>query len=378
MTHVCHGMMRLVLPEVATWARAAQTRLISTTLVARESYNPYKILGLTQAAKAKDVKAAYHRLAKQCHPNVAGGSDDAFCDLHKAYETVTAYLNDNNVFKCCNITYINSLIMGSRLGHYAEHVSSSGVSQKLLPAQLLKSLSLKPAFYKDPVIKVVHIDDQIGFGVKTLEKISKDSLIKPYVGTVEVVHHTECEAKKYGLTVCGTDTQLMIDAEFAGNETRFCNHSYTPNSAIKPILDEKTGFVQYWLVANKDIQPGEEIVWNYGSNYWRTHHMIPFDKNIRHLYQDKQLTMYSYPEKGQAGLYINDVYINSREILASDYIIVGQKVFVVLAVRQGDMAMPILYLKENQCVKFVSDISVLSQDEQTQVAACFHRMVEKF
>lgn len=43
-----------------------------------------------------------------------------------------------------------------------------------------------------------------------------------------------------------------------------------PKCIIKPILDEKTGYVQYWLVARKNIQAGDEIVWNYGSDYWRT------------------------------------------------------------------------------------------------------------
>lgn len=83
-------------------------------------------------------------------------------------------------------------------------------------------MSLKPFDYKEPNLEVFRINDQIGFGAKTLEKIFKGSLIKPYVGKVEIVNHIDCAEKKYGLTVCGTETQLMINAEFTGNETWFC------------------------------------------------------------------------------------------------------------------------------------------------------------
>lgn len=374
---ISHGMIHRVLPRIGTKsAIALQARLFSSTLVARESYNPYKILGITQAANSKDLKAAYYHLAKQYHPNVPGGTDEAFYDVYKAYEAVKNSIKDKNVFSRCNIAYTNSLVMGSRLDNYAELVSPSGISKKLLPAEMQKELRLKPAGYKEPVLEVFHIDDQVGFGVKTLEKISKNSLIKPYVGTVEVVHHSECDVRKYGLTVCGTHTQLMIDAEFAGNETRFCNHSYLPNAVIKPVLDEKTGFFQFWLVAHEDIQAGEEIVWNYGSAYWRSHNIVPVDKNIKHLYQDKQVTVFSYPKHGNAGIYINDAFVTTGDVLASNHITIGSKVFIIIVVKQGDMAMPVIYLKEDQLVKFVPDLSLFPQDVQAKLAECFHNAIK--
>jgi hypothetical protein len=47
----------------------------------------YKLLGLGPGASASELKRAYRRLAKARHPD-AGGSDRAFQELQKAYETV--------------------------------------------------------------------------------------------------------------------------------------------------------------------------------------------------------------------------------------------------------------------------------------------------
>lgn len=375
--HMSTAMTSRILPHVISKSSTSgQARFFSSSLVARELYDPYKILGLAKGANLKNVKSAYRNLAKQCHPNVAGGTNEAFYGLQTAYEVLKNNLKDENVFSCCKVAYTNLLVMGSRLDNYAEFVSPFGISKKLLPAQIQEKLQLKQLNHKEPSLDVFYINDQVGLGVKALEKIPKDSLIKPYVGTVEVVHHSECDARKYALTLCGTDTQLMIDAEFAGNETRFCNHSYDPNCLIKPILDEKTGFVQYWLVAGKDIQAGEEIVWNYGSDYWRTHNLIPVEKKIMHLYQDKHLTIYSCPKGGNANLYINDNVVNSGEFLAANHVVVGARTFIVIVVKKDDMAVPLIYLKENKSVKFVTSLSVFSQEEQAKVTECFYSAIK--
>ena len=45
----------------------------------------YVALGLAPSATAAHIKAAYRRLARDCHPD-KGGSDAAFARLQKAYE----------------------------------------------------------------------------------------------------------------------------------------------------------------------------------------------------------------------------------------------------------------------------------------------------
>jgi curved DNA-binding protein CbpA len=40
-----------------------------------EQVNHYSVLGLSRTATTKEIKAAYHRLARQTHPDVAGDND---------------------------------------------------------------------------------------------------------------------------------------------------------------------------------------------------------------------------------------------------------------------------------------------------------------
>ncbi|XP_008788620.2 chaperone protein dnaJ 11, chloroplastic-like [Phoenix dactylifera] len=54
----------------------------------------YDVLGLTAGATSGEIKAAYRRLARACHPDVVaadlkGASADEFMRIHAAYSTLT-------------------------------------------------------------------------------------------------------------------------------------------------------------------------------------------------------------------------------------------------------------------------------------------------
>ncbi|XP_031093329.1 chaperone protein dnaJ 11, chloroplastic-like [Ipomoea triloba] len=54
----------------------------------------YEILGIPVGATSEDIKAAYRRLARVCHPDVAGSrrkdaSGDEFMKIHAAYSTLS-------------------------------------------------------------------------------------------------------------------------------------------------------------------------------------------------------------------------------------------------------------------------------------------------
>lgn len=333
-----YGMIRRILPQVATAMISVQNRLHATPLASEKD---------NHLDTEKNVRA--HADGKQY----------------------------KDVFTSHNVEYTDALILSSYIGEYTSFVFPDGISKTILPKEMQQSLSVCQAPYQKPKLEICHINDQVGFGVKALEKISKDCCIQPYAGIVGVVDHTACDSKKYALTVCGTQKQLIIDSELAGNETRFCNHRYAANSYIKPIVDEKTGLVQFWLVAAEDIQAGEEILWNYGSHYWRTHGIAPIDTQVRHIYQDKHLTMYSYPKQGRANLYINDNPVICKEIIASNHVVIGQDVFIVLVIKQGDKANSIVYNKSNDQVRFVQNVSDFCQDTQRKITECFHDALKK-
>ncbi|XP_071679380.1 chaperone protein dnaJ 11, chloroplastic-like [Lolium perenne] len=50
----------------------------------------YEVLGLRAGASGGEIKAAYRRLARELHPDVAGAAgDDDFIRLHDAYATLS-------------------------------------------------------------------------------------------------------------------------------------------------------------------------------------------------------------------------------------------------------------------------------------------------
>jgi SET domain-containing protein len=65
-----------------------------------------------------------------------------------------------------------------------------------------------------------------------------------------------CEAQNW--FIFGLDEQFDLDGNVEWNPARFLNHSCAPNA--EAVCEE--GHV--WILALRDIQPGEEITFNYG------------------------------------------------------------------------------------------------------------------
>ncbi|KAL3525269.1 hypothetical protein ACH5RR_013641 [Cinchona calisaya] len=72
--------------------RATSTCVLPPKLEAPTSF--YEVLGIPMRATGGEIKAAYRRLAKGCHPDVAGddeksSSADEFMKVHAAYSTLS-------------------------------------------------------------------------------------------------------------------------------------------------------------------------------------------------------------------------------------------------------------------------------------------------
>lgn len=115
-----------------------------------------------------------------------------------------------------------------------------------------------------------------GFGLKTLEAIKQHDFIDEYRG--EVINLSEA-AKRVTEEYKATGNYYLLDYDSAagelldggrkGNITRFANHSCDPNCRIEKFIicgtDEAlSAEFQIGLFANRDIEAGEELTYNYG------------------------------------------------------------------------------------------------------------------
>lgn len=112
---------------------------------------------------------------------------------------------------------------------------------------------------------VVRRSPRHGRGVFAVAVIPAGSAIIEYTG--EIVSDAEGERRyptapdgneepehTYLLTL---DERRVIDANIGGNAARFINHSCEPNCEPMPYGDHM------WIVAVRDIQPGEELAYDY-------------------------------------------------------------------------------------------------------------------
>ncbi|KAJ7965499.1 Histone-lysine N-methyltransferase ASHH2 [Quillaja saponaria] len=110
-----------------------------------------------------------------------------------------------------------------------------------------------------------------GYGLRSVEDISKGQFLIEYVGEVLDMHAHETRQREYALkghkhfyfmTLNGSE---VIDASAKGNLGRFINHSCEPNCRTEKWM--VNGEICIGLFAMRDIKKGEEVTFDY--NYVR-------------------------------------------------------------------------------------------------------------
>ena len=98
--------------------------------------------------------------------------------------------------------------------------------------------------------------------------------------------------------------KMIVDAERAGNELRFANHieegALLMGSSAKAANIDIQSFFHYWrdrdgirglfhvvFVAARDIQAGEELRYDYGSEYWEKLGVVPASSSVFRLQNDR-------------------------------------------------------------------------------------------
>ncbi|RLN67329.1 hypothetical protein BBP00_00001715 [Phytophthora kernoviae] len=111
-----------------------------------------------------------------------------------------------------------------------------------------------------------------GFGLIAKEEIRAGEFIIEYVG--EVIDDEECERRmiKYrdngeiNFYMMELEKNIVIDAKYRSNESRFINHSCDPNSVTQKWNVD--GMQRIGIFARRNIAPGEEITIDYNFSHF--------------------------------------------------------------------------------------------------------------
>lgn len=119
-------------------------------------------------------------------------------------------------------------------------------------------------------VAIEWIDDVMGYGLFAGEDLPPYTYIGEYTGVVRQVTRSAPDLNGYCIhypTKFFSYNYLLIDAQTAGNETRFVNHSDDPNLKPMCVIDE--GMQHIVLFTMKSVACGEQLTFHYGSDYWK-------------------------------------------------------------------------------------------------------------
>lgn len=123
--------------------------------------------------------------------------------------------------------------------------------------------------------QIAYLGTGLNHGLFAAEKMEKDAFLAEYTGKVRIAgRHKRMKDKLRGYSTDYSWTfpvkrgwrHLELDGRLQGNETRFINHSFSPNVRMEHCLIDKQWVL--FLLAEKDINSGDQICVNYGEEYW--------------------------------------------------------------------------------------------------------------
>lgn len=127
-----------------------------------------------------------------------------------------------------------------------------------------------------PKISIRFIDEEVGFGAFAEQRILPCTFVGEYTGIIQRKKKKELEENvhcvRYTIWGRGKD-KFVINAEEAGNFTRFINHSAKPNLTLLSVY--LRGLPRMIFVSLREISTGEQLTFDYGPIFWRKIHIIP-------------------------------------------------------------------------------------------------------
>lgn len=164
---------------------------------------------------------------------------------------------------------------------YVPHLEFSSYSllKKILKRKTLKLPSQRlwlSAYFKRevlsgffPPVSLRYINSKIGWGVFAEKDMPAMEFISEYSGKVRPRGRNDAKNSycfEYLLEL-DVDTAYLIDAQDQGGISRYINHHPTPNlSSTFVLIDSVPHIILYTA---KAILKGEQLCYDYGSDYWK-------------------------------------------------------------------------------------------------------------
>jgi hypothetical protein len=118
-------------------------------------------------------------------------------------------------------------------------------------------------------MSVIKIDEVVGYGVFADRLIRAGDVIGEYTGLLrkfrpeDMTNHYLASTPAYGRY-----DGFIIDGQDQGNITRFINHSHRSDNVANAFVFHGRRWHRIMRAA-RAITPGEQVLWNYGEDYWR-------------------------------------------------------------------------------------------------------------
>ncbi len=188
-------------------------------------------------------------------------------------------LTKMDFFSLTGAVYTNTLFLATDLyyGYYHEEVFRA----ERFPLR---------SFPRIPQLYIAFVSDEIGHGLFAAEDIPENTFVGNYSGYVcspneryvfypygryyrysdiRVDLHTDFEDDSKDDFM--KNFNLCIDSEYFGNHARMINHAEEPNIKIKALRLPGHYYTQASIVTTRMIKTGEQLLDDYGEQYWKGH-----------------------------------------------------------------------------------------------------------
>ncbi len=114
------------------------------------------------------------------------------------------------------------------------------------------------------------IDKELGYGLFARRDLPHGTFIGEFTGVVRRLYRFNRNQNEYCFhypTKFWSWNYTIIDALNEGNETRFINHSDTPN--LNPICLCERKLLHIVFITNTFVKAGTQLTYNYGKDFWK-------------------------------------------------------------------------------------------------------------